>query len=104
MSFHTSTKKLVKQACVFELAQAMEEHGKQFHSMHEGWAVLKEEVEEVEFNFNNVKDQSRMLWNTIKNNNEEWSSHTIKEIQENAVLAMMELAQVWAVCEKMKGE
>lgn len=104
MSFHPSTKKLVKQACDFELEQAKEAHGLKYHSKHEAWAVLKEEVEEVEFNFNNVKDQSRMLWNAIKKNNGECSSYTIKEIQENAILAMMELSQVWAVCEKMKGE
>lgn len=102
MSFHENTKLHVKSACLFELEQAEKRWGKTYHSMHEGWAVLKEEVDEVKFNLKIVKDQTKYLWNATKKDNESWSNFTIKEIQENAVKAMMELAQVWAVCEKMQ--
>lgn len=69
--------------------------------MHEGYAVLKEEVEEVweEVNYieNNLLD---FVWEQVTKG---FVTETIvNEIQRVAINGMMELAQVWAVCEKMK--
>jgi 1-aminocyclopropane-1-carboxylate deaminase/D-cysteine desulfhydrase-like pyridoxal-dependent ACC family enzyme len=101
MSFHPETEKLVNKACVYELAQAVLEHGDNFHSRHEGYAVLKEEVEEAweEVNYieNNLLD---FVWEKVTKGFV--PDGTINEIQEVAIRGMKELAQVWAVCEKMK--
>lgn len=64
--------------------------------------MLKEEIEEADFNLSMVKSQAHGLWLAVKEGNSEWGETSLKEIQENAVKAMMELAQVWAVCEKIK--
>lgn len=103
MSFHENTEELVNAVCMLEFANATENWGGNFNSLHEGWAALKEEVDEAKSNFKIVKDQTKYLWNAIKKDNECWCNFTVKEIQENAVKAMKKLAQVWAVCEKMKG-
>lgn len=102
MSFHENTEELVNGVCMLEFANATENWGETFNSLHEGWAVLKEEVEEVKFNLKIVKDQTKYLWNATKKDNESWRNFTIKEIQKYAIQAMKELAQVWAVCEKIK--
>jgi hypothetical protein len=100
MSFHPETGKLINKTCVFELEQAMEEHGKQFHSMHEGWAVLKEEMEEVAEQYEKVKSIFDNLWNSVKQDNV--YEEILEWIQLHTTFAMMELAQVWSVCDKMK--
>ena len=47
MSFHENTQELVLGVCMLEFSNSVEKHGKTFNSMHEAWAVLKEEVEEA---------------------------------------------------------
>lgn len=101
MSFHEKTESIVKQACVYELAQAVLEHGDKFNSMHEAWAVLKEEVEEVAENYEKVKLIFDKMWYSIKMDN--FDGALIEFMQVYTISAMKELAQVWAVCEKMKG-
>lgn len=38
----------------------------------------------------------------VKDGNSEWGEKHLKAIQGNVIECMKELAQVWAVCEKMK--
>ena len=102
MSFHENTQELVNSVCMLEYSHATENWGETFSSLHEGWAVLKEEVEEADFNLSMVKSQAHGLWLAVKDGNSEWGETCLKAIQENAIECMMELAQVWAVCEKMK--
>lgn len=103
MSFHENTELHIKSACLFELEQAEKEWGKTYHSLHEGWAVLKEEVEESELSFNGVKSQASGVWLSVKGGDYVWGETCLNSMQENAIQAMKELAQVWAVCEKMKA-
>ena len=100
MSFHEKTESIIKQACVHELAQAVLEHGDKFNSMHEGWAVLKEEIEEVQCEIADIDGDFKGLWECVVNNNA--LNDGVQYIQKSAIRAMKELAQVWAVCEKMK--
>lgn len=101
MSFHENTALHVKSACLFEKEQAENEWGKTFNSLHEGWAVLKEEVEEVDFVHKQILQLADEMWRTIKV--DENLDNTIKIVQKYAIEAMMELAQVWGVCEKMRN-
>lgn len=100
MSFHEKTESIVKQACVYELAQAVMEHGDKFNSMHEGWAILKEEMEEVAEEYEKVKSFFDKMWYSIKM--EDFDGSLLEFMQLHIIFAMKELAQVWAVCEKMK--
>ena len=101
MSFHENTQELVNSVCMLEYSHATENWGETFSSLHEGWAVLKEDVEEADFNLSMVKSQAHGLWLAVKDGNSEWGETCLKAIQENAIECMMELAQVWAVCKKM---
>ena len=103
MSFHENTDELVNAVCMLEYSHATENWGKTYNSLHEGWAVLKEEVEEVELSFNGVKSQASGVWLSVKGGDYAWGETCLNSMQENAIQAMMELAQVWAVCEKMKA-
>jgi hypothetical protein len=85
-----------------EYQNACEKFGNKYHSLHEGYAILKEEVEEV-------KEQTRKLrlikviWNEIKNDNKN-SLYKLLELMEIGVIcAIKELAQVGAVLKKIKN-
>ncbi len=103
MSFNENTELHVKSACLFELERAEKDWGKTYHSMHEGWAVLKEEVEEVAHRWKCLKGQHKGLWHIIKEDKEDWLVVGLDSIQNHTIEAMKELAQVWAVAEKMKA-
>ena len=104
MSFHEKTESIINKACVHELAQSVLEHGDKFNSMHEAWAVLIEEIEEVECEFSDLKSDFEAMWHCVKMNNKEGVNTLGNDIQKSAIRAMKELAQVWAVCEKMKAK
>ena len=103
MRFHDNTEELVNSFCMPVYSHAVENWGETFHSLHEGWAVLKQEVEEAELSFSGVKSQSYGVWLSVKGGDYVWGETCLNAIQDNAVQAMKELAQVWAVCEKMKA-
>lgn len=46
MSFNAETEKLVNDLIQAEYKNACEQYGEKYHSLHEGYALLKEEVEE----------------------------------------------------------
>lgn len=100
MSFHKNTEELVNGVCMLEYSHARENWGKTYHSLHEGWAVLKEEVEEADFRHKQILHLVDDVWEIIKAYGN--VDNTLKHVQKYAIQAMMELAQVWAVCEKMK--
>lgn len=95
MSCHENTIELINGVCMLEYSHARENWGKTYHSLHEGWAVLKEEVEEA---FDSVTD----MWYNIRNCDKDIVLRLASSMQETAINAMMELAQIWSVCEKMK--
>lgn len=103
MSFHENTELLVKKACLFEKEQAEKGWGNTYNSLHEGWAVLKEEVEEAEHPMKMISHQVDWLWRAIKEGLKDYPIELMEEIQGNSIDCMKELAQVWAVCEKMKN-
>jgi hypothetical protein len=39
-----------------------------FHSCHEGYSVLKEEIEELEYELTLIKNRFENLWESIKRN------------------------------------
>ena len=101
MSFNENTEELVKGVCMLEYSHATREYGKKFHSKKEGYAVLKEEVEEVAEEYGQIKAFLEYLWYTIKSK-EKIDYKKITHMQEHTIKAIEELAQVWAVSEKLK--
>lgn len=103
MSFHEDTKDLILSAIDKEYENACQEHGKRYHSLHEGWAVLKEEVEEAKWHFTDIKYQLKFLWRDVKLDDKSKCLIYASNIQGMALDAMMELAQVYACCMKLQN-
>lgn len=103
MIYHTKAEISVKEACFAEYVGAREEYGFNFTTNHNGWDVLDEKIEEVRDELDAVQEQNKCLWESIKDDDCSLFYVAIESIQKSTIIAMKELAQVWAVCEKMKG-
>ena len=80
-----------------ELAAANERFP-QFHSQHEGYAVILEEVDELGDEVDAIEGHMRDQWSNIRAN--EASLYAIKSIESRAVRAACEAIQVAAMCRK----
>lgn len=87
----------VRQLVKAELAAANERFP-QFHSAHEGWAVIKEEVEETEEESEKMKLFVECAWGDITSDFP--ANSEIKCLKESAINAACEAIQVAAMCQK----
>lgn len=71
-----------------------------FHSPHEAYAVLSEEVEEMVDDVNVIIDHMNATWDCVKDDKEieYWTDRIYKQ----AIYAIQEGIQVAAMCEKIK--
>lgn len=101
-TFAIETENLVEQLIQAEFKNACKKFGEKYNSLHEGYAVLLEEVEEV-------KEQTRKLrlikviWNEIKDNNNNKLYKLLDLMEIGVICAIKELAQVGAVLMKIKN-
>lgn len=103
MSFHNKSKDLLYLAIEKEYENACQEYGKSYHSLHEGWAILREEMEKVLIPIQDLKGAfENNLWRAVKANNPPMVTDVIEDIECSTILAMMELAQVYACCMKLQ--
>lgn len=92
---------LVKKA----LERAKEEHGDWYNSPHEMWAVLREELQEIAEPLNDALDlMKRELWQAIRHNDEDEALFQVEDIRRNLSLALLEVFQAIAVCEKWQEQ
>lgn len=84
-----------------ELAAANAEH-EQFHSLHEGWAVLKEEIEEAHAELINVECYLGQLWEQVKRDDAEAAKGYVNAIEWRAICLAAEAIQVAAMARKMQ--
>jgi len=80
-----------------ELAAANERFP-QFHSAHEGYAVIQEEVDELKEATDKVIGRMFSLWSRVKYGND--PERLLQMISEDAVNASVEAIQVAAMCKK----
>lgn len=71
-----------------------------FHSLHEGWAVLKEEVEEADHELGAVIDCMSGLWHWVKNDQAELARAAARKIEAAAIRQAAEAIQVAAMARK----
>lgn len=90
-------------AAADEYNRACDEHGKLFASIHEGHAVLREEVDETIFETNKIAHGIEILWNTTKKENKAYAIRVADMMQENAIKAACEALQVAAMCQKFRA-
>ena len=87
----------VRQLVEVELAAANERFP-QFHSAHEGWAVIKEEMEETEEELAKMKIYLAGAWGNITSDVQ--ANSDIESLKQRAINAACEAVQVAAMCKK----
>lgn len=95
---------LVMESINLELENIQKHHGEFYHSTHEGYCVLLEEVEECEDELDHIRTDMRILWERIRNNFESIencdNASNLMIITMNAKHLAEEAIQVAAVAEK----
>jgi hypothetical protein len=71
-----------------------------FASAHEGYAVIKEEIEETEQELHEIKNSLDMLWHNIKLNDNKTQKEFIIQIKSQAKNLSCEAIQVAAMAQK----
>lgn len=84
-----------------ELRHAKENHD-DFHSLHEGYAVMLEEVDECRDEFQIIQSHISDLWQTVKDDNAAGAKMEMEEIEEAAIRLASEAIQVAAMARKAK--
>jgi hypothetical protein len=102
--FSPETEKLVNELIQAEYLNAVVNFGEKYHSLHEAYAVLLEEVEEVEYGHKDLKIWFDEFWETIKNDSRYYDeSVCVSKMLEEVYHTISELAQVGAVLQKIKN-
>lgn len=86
-----------------ELKNIRKVYGQQYNSLHEGYAVLLEEVEETQSELERVKEELSELWLCIKQNDNKGAAEALRRINTHAYFMFQECAQVNAVTQKFRG-
>ena len=89
----------VRELVEVELAAANERFP-QFHSAHEGWAVIREEADELSSEIAYLEGYLISMWNYIKNNRADLVEEKVGRAQNYAINAACEAIQVAAMCRK----
>lgn len=103
MSFSEQTENLVNEIIQAEYENACENWGDKYHSLHEGWAILKAEYEEAETKVYFCQNVLNWIWRATKEGDIPYVAECIDKMESDATLAMMELAKVVACCKKLKN-
>ena len=83
-----------------EYGRAAGAQGAAAQSPHEGYALIKEEVEEAQVEMETLSQRLDHLWDSIKGNEDQYGPHYLAYIKKAAVLGACELIQVAAMAEK----
>lgn len=88
----------INQAVCYELQAITKKYGAHYASPHEGYAVLKEEVEEAEECIQLLNEKLSKVWQNIRIN---WNDSTaVYEAYQSAIALAEEAVQCAAVCER----
>ena len=103
MAFSEKTDKLLDELIQAEYKNACEKFGDKYHSLHEGYAVLLEEVEEVKPEITQLLNSFDVFWLWVKRNNQVHKYLCVEDMYKATENAIKELAQVGAVLQKIKN-
>jgi len=92
---------LIAKLIEIELQEAKTKHGDTFHSDHEAYAVLKEEIEECDEESTEMFRHLSKMWKIILCDDS--VKESVELIHLTAKYMIIEAAQVAAVCEKYLG-
>lgn len=97
MSFAVSNEEV--QALFDKELQKANKNNPQYHSAHEGYAVLLEEVEEASAELGHLEFRTESIWDIIKNDDGHLKAN-IEEAKMFASSLVQEAIQVGAMCDK----
>ena len=104
MAFSPDTEKLAEELFQAEYRKACEDWGEKFNSLHEGYAVLLEEIEEVKQQFEMLYNTGvPILWESTKTDDFDCAKLQLNAMLHNTYSIMQELAQVGAVLKKIQN-
>lgn len=103
MSFSPETGRLVKKLIEAEYKNACEKFGEKYSSLHEGYAVLKEKMDEERDEHSCFRSNYEYLWEEIKDKAKGNIETLSKRMLDTVFCQMCELAQVGAVLMKIKN-
>ena len=98
----TKLTKDVRSLVIQELGLARQDHGDYFHSAHEGYGVLMEELEEAFEEGGAVKGYSKPILQSIRMEDKPLLINWLELIEKHAALAACEYIQVAAMATKMR--
>lgn len=81
----------------------VDKHGAGYHSAHEGYAVLLEEVEEAEEALLLARNALGRAWEMLRVDSAEQMMQHIQRVEHWAQMTAAEAVQVAAVCRRMRG-
>lgn len=103
MSFAEKTEKIVDELIDEEYLNAIKKYGYDYNSLHEGYAILKEEIEEVDIEIEDIERWLNSFWTSIKiDMYYRDTKDCVEELEVCVKNAIKELAQVGAVLRKIK--
>ena len=88
----------IERLAKIELAQANEKYPL-FHSQHEAYGVLREEIEEAVDEINKLLKHEEQFWVDVKNDIN--TDYIVRIMKGDAIEAVKELIQVIAMCDKV---
>lgn len=90
----------IEQAVAYELQNIVKKYGAKYHSTHEAYAVLKEEVEEAQECLSYMLLHLGEIWKGVKDNN--IANIDIEQCKQFAIALAEEAVQCAAVCERFE--
>lgn len=102
MSFAKESDKLAKELIDAEYVNACKNWGDKYNSLHEAYAILKEEIEETQERLDDLKKNLGLFWDGIRHDflNVDFNSLT-QEMLQDVIFQTLELAQCGAVLMKI---
>lgn len=83
-----------------EYQWAAKSHGGAAYSPHEGYALIKEEVEEADEEMDRLKKKLTFLWENVKNDADDVAQRNFEDMKSMAIAGACELIQVAAMADK----
>ena len=94
------SKDIIESLAAEELVDANTKHEPRFNSPHEAYAVIKEELEEMQFEVNLCEGHFAEMWKSVKTDEDTYTKLQLKALKKRAIFAAQEAIQVVAMCDK----
>ena len=92
----------IQELVAFELARANTIHPPRFNSMHEAYAVIKEELDEVKDQYEAAERDLDIMWMYVKSDEVGAAETKAQRMEKTVIKLAAEAIQVAAMCRKAR--